>query len=84
MEELAEFQQSISKCLRFGPNDKHPRKETTNFQDANLEYTDVLLLLNLLSENGVTFEYDLTHAQWRRESFHQYLKYAKSKGIVYD
>ena len=49
MEELAEVQQEISKCLRFGCDHKGPGIEHTNLEKVQLEFADVRAIRYLLS-----------------------------------
>jgi hypothetical protein len=53
MEECAEIQKAASKALRFGLNEKHPKRDTTNEQDIISEYCDLLGIVELLEENSI-------------------------------
>lgn len=59
-EESAEIIQAVSKIRRFGPDNSHPERKTTNLQELVGELEDFLALLAALEANKV---FDLTHSQ---------------------
>lgn len=59
-EEAAEIIQAVSKIRRFGPQNKHPDRDTTNLQELVGELEDLLALIACLEANKVV---DLTLSQ---------------------
>lgn len=59
-EESAEVIQAISKMRRFGENNKHPERNTTNLQEFVGELEDFLALLACLEGEKL---FDLTNSQ---------------------
>ena len=47
-EEAAEVIQAVSKIRRFGENNTHPERKTTNKQDLVIELEDLLAILTAL------------------------------------
>ena len=56
-EESAEVIQAVSKIRRFGINNKHPDRTTTNLQELVNELEDVLAIVGVLESCGY---FDLT------------------------
>jgi NTP pyrophosphatase (non-canonical NTP hydrolase) len=52
-EECAEVVQAISKCFRFGFNEKHPDQEMTNQQRLEEEVGDLLCMIQLMMDNRI-------------------------------
>jgi NTP pyrophosphatase (non-canonical NTP hydrolase) len=52
-EECAEVVQAISKCFRFGFNEKHPSEEFTNRQRLEEEVGDLLCMINMMMDNRI-------------------------------
>jgi NTP pyrophosphatase (non-canonical NTP hydrolase) len=52
-EECAEVVQAISKCFRFGFNEKHPNEEFTNRQRLEEEIGDLLCMIDLMVEKNI-------------------------------
>lgn len=75
-EELSEMQQCISKCLRFGTNDKHPAKNTTNFEDLVTEFNDVWLMIKYLEEQGIYLDVDRKYLEHKHKRFNHFAKRA--------
>ena len=59
-EEAAEVIQAVSKVRRFGDQNKHPDRDTTNHDDLVSELTDLLAVLAALEH---TRYFDLTKQQ---------------------
>ena len=59
-EEAAEVIQAISKVRRFGPDNHHPERRSTNMQELIGEIEDFMALLAALEANKVI---DLTLSQ---------------------
>lgn len=52
-EECAEVTQSISKCMRFGPDQCKPGKDLTNIQHLEQEIGDLFAMVELLVDKNV-------------------------------
>lgn len=52
-EECAEVTQSISKCMRFGPDQCKPGKDLTNIQHLEQEIGDLYAMIELLVDKDV-------------------------------
>lgn len=52
-EECAEVTQSISKCMRFGPDQCKPGKDFTNIQHLEQEIGDLYAMIELLVDQNV-------------------------------
>ena len=59
-EEAAEIVQAVSKLRRFGPNNSHPERTTTNLQELVQELEDFLALVACLEADKLV---DLTQSQ---------------------
>lgn len=59
-EESAELIQAVSKMRRFGHNNSHPDRNTTNLQEFVGELEDILALLACLEGEKL---FDLNHSQ---------------------
>ena len=59
-EEAAEIVQAVSKLRRFGPNNHHPERKTTNLQELIGELEDFLALVACLEADKLI---DLTQSQ---------------------
>jgi NTP pyrophosphatase (non-canonical NTP hydrolase) len=52
-EECAEVVQAISKCFRFGFNEKNPSEDLTNRQRLEEEVGDLLCMIDLMVEKNI-------------------------------
>jgi len=59
-EEAAEVIQAVSKIRRFGPDNRHPDRQTTNLQEFVGEIEDILALLACLEGEQL---FDLNKSQ---------------------
>lgn len=61
-EECGEVQQEVGKSLRFGINDRHPEKDTTNFQYLKKKLHDIVatyrMVCNKINEDS-SFDEDM-------------------------
>lgn len=65
IEECAEVQHMASKCLRFGLDDFHPKREGVNRKMLGMEIGNLYYMVDLLTETGIIDTQDI----WRgRES----------------
>jgi len=71
-EECAEVIQSISKCMRFGPDQIKPGKEYTNIAHLEQEIADVQAMIELLIDCKVGVS--LSNIELKKQ-----LKFAKLK-----
>jgi NTP pyrophosphatase (non-canonical NTP hydrolase) len=51
-EEAAEVIQAVSKIRRFGEQNKHPQRQTTNHQELVEELEDFLAILQVLEQHS--------------------------------
>jgi len=83
IEECAELQQAVSKALRFGLDDGHPDKQTTNAEDIMKEYTDLIAVMTMLIGEGLIHDYFMDRAiEAKREKVLRYMVYAKERGTL--
>jgi len=84
IEELAELQQALSKCLRFGPHDHHPSKDSkmTNLEDAKKELSEVFGILGMLNNFGVPLEANEKLAGEKVERTLSFMQYSKEQGVI--
>lgn len=89
-EECAEVIQAVSKALRFGLDDGYPDRETDNRTDIENEIVDVLAVVTMLDEIGVT---NLWNSEGASENIgrsmalkvlkkRKYIDYAKANGTI--
>ena len=82
-EEAAEIQQAACKALRFGLDDGHPEKTTTNAQDIAKECVDIIAVMELLEENGVIDIASAIHIKNEKKAkILQYMEYAQRRGTL--
>lgn len=82
IEELSEMQHALSKCLRFGPNDKHVTKKTTNLEDAINEFSDVLAIVSLLNHFGVPLNAIEERSKEKVDRTIELMNYSKDLGVI--
>lgn len=81
-EELAELQQEISKCLRFTCDNVHKEKQTSNIYTANLEWSQVIAVLELLDDEGICLEHIDKEIESKKIRLNAYIEYSKSIGVI--
>jgi len=84
VEELAELQHALSKCLRFTTEDLFKGQPFTNLQQANDEYSDVLAILQLLQYNGVYLQPSLERILLKKNKTEEYMVYSRTLGVLMD
>jgi len=81
-EECAEVIKEVNKALRFGLDDVHPRKITTNRENIESELNDLYGVLEFLGESGLLFERDSMAITKKKEKVKHYIEYAVWNGTV--
>ncbi len=90
MEELAEMQQAISKCLRFGPHDEYLEGDTgelrSNLRRVIEEYSDVRALMKVLEEEDSSLKIKLNRNdfEWKQVEFKAWIQRSKNLGVLDD
>jgi len=80
IEELAEFQQELCKCLRFTLDDD--LMGMSNFKKAQEEYSDVLAILLMLKREGIFFEYNADHMDLKRLRVNHTMIHSENVGVL--
>lgn len=84
-EECGEIAKEISKGLRFGLDDHHPTQVGTNAEKINLEYNDLVAVLEMLNDEGILeVKLDRELIKRKKERVEKYLLYAKERGTLKD
>ena len=60
IEELAEVQKELVKCLRFTPDHVSPHDQSSNIARAGLEYADAIAIIEMLEADLVKTEEEIT------------------------
>lgn len=81
-EECAEIQQAVAKALRFGLEDGHPDKTTTNAQDIAKECVDVTAVIEMLESAGIIEVRSLEAIGRKKTKVALYMDYAKERGTL--
>jgi hypothetical protein len=80
-EECSEVIKEVSKCLRFGMEDKGVRMEYTNGERLHTELVDLVSTIKLLHQEKV-LKYRPTSFQKKIERTERYIQYAIEKGTI--
>lgn len=67
IEELAEVQQELVKCLRFTPDHVSPHDQHSNIARAGFEYADAIAIIEMLEEEGVRIPISATRIADKKE-----------------
>ena len=85
-EELSEVQKEIAKALRFGLDDTNPKTEVSNLAGIRREMTDVVAVIDELSESHMVYlgPYEKTTDLYlsKRIRINQYLEYSQKRGVL--
>lgn len=82
-EECGEIQQAVGKALRFGLDDGHPEKFTTNAQDIAKECQEVIAIIEMLESNGIIERTKTRKAiDEKKVKVLRYMAYAESRGTL--
>ena len=85
IEECSEIQQAASKALRFGLDDGHPEKTTTNAEDIAKECVDLVAVIEMLEEAGIIDRIrTLQGIEHKKAKVRHYMGYAKRRGTLVD
>ncbi len=76
-EECAEVSQRVSKALRFGLFEVQPGQDLTNSERIVLEFTDLLAVVEMLTDIGALSQVALPGAiEQKKEKIRKFMKYA--------
>lgn len=83
-EECAEIQQAVSKALRFGLDDGAPWADTTNAQDIESEYVELVAVIDLCREHGIIVQPGDSKEMYdaKRDRVKKYMLYARERGAL--
>lgn len=82
-EEAAEIQQAACKALRFGLDDGHPERTTTNAQDIAKEFIEIVAVVQLLEAEGAIEKLGNIEAiKEKKAKILHYMDYAKKRGTL--
>ena len=86
MEECAEIQQACAKALRFGLDDGHPDRDSTNADDIIREYADLQAVIQMLleSESCINLSNLEAKIEKKKQKVNDFMKYAESRGTLKD
>jgi hypothetical protein len=86
IEEAAEVQQAATKALRFGLADGYPGGDTTNAQDIEKEFIELLTVIDMCREYGVTCQPGESATLYadKKVRVKKYMLYAKEVGALED
>lgn len=82
MEELAELQKELSKCIRFGPHHRERPGDLSNFERANIEYSDVDALVTMLKAHGVELTTDERRKERKVFRTLDYMEFSRKCGVL--
>lgn len=87
-EECAEIQHAVSKALRYGFDEHHPDRETTNEEELKTEIYHFFAMVEMLAEENVlnTFsDYKRTGViREKKDRVRQYMKLSREIGTLAD
>lgn len=84
-EECAELAQAASKANRFGMDDLWPGKPSTNRQDIELEFNDIVAVMELIRANGFLNGalFNADHIKRKKEKLSRMLIYSAQRNRVH-
>lgn len=82
MEESSEIVKAVSKVLLFGLEDGYPELDTTNEEDINNEFNDLLAVVQMLNSEGLNIYSDNTKISAKKVKVEQWILYAKQRKIL--
>lgn len=81
-EECGEVTQEASKCNRFGKDDKGAGQENNNLEKLEIEFNDVLAVLELLAKEGLVIEIRPELIEQKRARLEYWMDYSRRKGTL--
>jgi hypothetical protein len=82
MEELAEIQQQVSKCLRFTTEHDYKGDGHSNLDELALEWTDLCAIITLLKEVGVDWSHCPTRLAEKIERTERLMQVSRERGVL--
>ena len=80
-EECSEIAQAANKCVRFTPH--HAHYEQSNLERLQVELTDLMTVLQMLSEE-LKVEFVLAPCEAKRFRIEKYMKISRAMGTLND
>ncbi len=81
-EECAEVIYDVSKILRFGINDNHPKVGVPNGERLQTEINDVFTIINMLQAEGFELDINSSAMVEKQKKVERYIAYAKERGTI--
>lgn len=81
-EECAEIQKEVSKALRFGLENSHPKYPGTPRERIEYEMNDLLGVIEFLAENGLHFAQYPNRIEAKKLKLQKYIQYAEEKETI--
>lgn len=80
-EECSEVIKEVSKSLRFGLKDFHPKYDNIpNDQRISNELCDLIAMVEMLQDEGVIPELSRDKIEYKKEKVKKYMEYSKKMG----
>lgn len=81
-EEFNESAQEVAKCLRFTCMDKHPSKPHTNLQGLIKEFSQVIAVIEMLEDEGISISVDRDEVESKKRRLLQYAEHSRQLGAL--
>lgn len=82
IEELAEVQKELVKCLRFSPEHVSPHDQLSNITRVGLEYSDVIAITEMLEEEGISIPLSSERVNEKKERTKRMMFTSRKIGVL--
>jgi hypothetical protein len=82
LEELAEMQQEVCKCLRFTCDDQHPARPGTNLEQLIREFSDMEAILQMLGGQGINIYHNHHRIVEKKTALAKWMKRSEDLGAL--